>query len=59
MGRRGLIERRGRDQSKNIHEGSMDMDNGVNIDCEAGGRVGGEGQREKTRDNYNSINNKT
>ena len=37
----------------------MDMDNGVNIDYEVGGRLGGEGQREKTWDNYNSIKNKT
>ena len=49
----------GRDQSKNMYERPMDMDNGEGIDCgSAGGAwlVGG-GQRGKNWDNYNRINN--
>ena len=34
--RRGLIERRGRDQSKNIHVGLMVTDNSVGIDYQSG-----------------------
>ena len=38
----GIDGRRGRDWSKDIYEGSMDMDRGVGIDCEIR-----NGEREK------------
>ena len=45
-GGRGIrVERRERDQSKNMHEWPMDMDNGVGIVCGSG--VGGRGRREQ------------
>ena len=43
----GLIDGRGRDQSKNTCEGPVDMDNGVGVDYESG-RLGMEsGKRGK------------
>ena len=41
--------------SKNIHEGSVDVDNAVGIDC---GSTGQAEWRGKYWDNCNSINNK-
>ena len=38
-GRGIMVERRGRDQTKNMHGWPRDMDNSVGID----GRIGGEG----------------
>ena len=43
--------------SKNIYEGPMDMDNGVGIEYESGGRLYRGGKRGKW-DNCNSIINK-
>ena len=31
-----MVKRRGRDESKNIYEGPMDMDSGEGIDCGSG-----------------------
>ena len=36
----GLIDGRGRDQSKNTCEGPVDMDNGVGVDYESGRLAG-------------------
>ena len=33
-----MVERRGRDQTTNLYEGPMDMDNSVGIDCGSGQR---------------------
>lgn len=41
------MERRWSDQSKNIYEELMDMDNSEGTDNASGGRLGGGGQREK------------
>ena len=38
--RRITMERRRRDESKSIHEGPMDMDNGVGMDHGSGGGLG-------------------
>ena len=32
-----MAERRGRDQTKNVYELPMDMDNSVGVDCGSGG----------------------
>ena len=50
-----MVERRGRDQTKNMYEWLTDMDNSVGIDCGSEGGMGGEGQKEKNWDNCKSI----
>ena len=46
-GRGIMVERRGRDKSKNMYEWHMDMDNSVGLTVGAGGGLGGGGQRGK------------
>ena len=55
-GARGImVERRGRDQTKNMYEWLTDMDNSVGIDCGSGGGMGRIGQRGKYWDSCNRI----
>ena len=46
-----MVERRGRNYSKNMYEQSMDMENRVWTDCGSGGGLGGGEQRGKNWDN--------
>ena len=57
-GRRGMTERRWREEWKNIYKGPMDVDNGVKIDYGSGGWAGWKGVKGENGVKYNSINNK-
>ena len=54
-----MVDRGGRDYSKNVYEWPMGLDNSVGIDCGSeGGGMAGKGKWGKNWDNYNKNNNK-
>ena len=50
-----MVERRGRDYSKNMYERPMDRDNSVGIDCGSGGWAAWSRAKEENWDNYDIM----
>ena len=54
-GRGTMVERRGRDWSKNMYEWPMDMDNGAGTECRSRGWTGRRRAKGKSSDKCNGI----